>query len=165
VQPITQSSAHAIRALTHLALQDPGEFQLGKDMARELGVPAPFLVKLLQPLVARGLLESQRGRGGGFRLALDPAEITLFRIVDAQEHLSRARQCFLGQTECSDERACPMHEFWKQAAGDLLARLSATTLADIARFCDRRPGSGYPNRAGPPGGRARRGKASSSKRR
>ncbi|HED65386.1 MAG TPA: Rrf2 family transcriptional regulator [Planctomycetes bacterium] len=144
VSPISRSSEYAIRALTHLAHLPPGKFSLAREMAEALSIPAPFLGKCLQPLVARGILSSQRGRNGGFQLRVSPSEITLYQIVDALEHLSRPRQCFLGQAECSDERACPMHSYWKQAAEAFTTQMLSTTLADVVRFCEENPESGYP---------------------
>jgi len=142
---IGHASEHAIRALTYMA-QNHGEgYHLVRSMAAELQLPQAYLAKVLQPLAARGVLESQRGRGGGFRLARPPREVRLHEIVDSQENLGRARECFLGQAECSDERACPMHEFWKRTSQDFLARLQATTLQDVVRFCSERPESGYPS--------------------
>ncbi len=142
---ISRSSEYAIRALTFLAQQDePEPYHLAREMAEHLDIPAPFLGKILQPLVTRGILDSQRGRNGGFRLAHPAGEVTLFQVVDAQEHLGRSRQCFLGQAECSDERACPMHAYWKDASELFLARLANTTLADLVRFVQERPESGYP---------------------
>lgn len=143
--PINRSSEYAIRALTYLAQQKSDGFSLARDMARALDIPAPFLGKVLQPLVMRGMLQSQRGRNGGFRLALAPDEITLYEIVDSIEHLGRARQCFLGQAECTDERACPLHDYWKSTAMAFMGRLSSTTLADLLHFCELRPAGGYPS--------------------
>lgn len=143
--PISRSSEYAIRALTYLALQEDRErFYLARDMAEELSIPAPFLGKVLQPLVARGLLASQRGRKGGFRLIQEPTEVSLFEIVDAEEHLGRPRVCFLGQAECTDERACPMHEYWKHSHTHFLEQLAGTTLADLTTFCGVSPLGGYP---------------------
>lgn len=144
MQPISRASEYAIRAMTHMSSSTNGEFFLARGMAEELGVPAPFLGKVLQQMVSRGLLMSQRGRNGGFRLAHPPAEISLYQIVDSQENLGRARQCFLGQSECTDERACPMHDFWKLTASEFLQNLVNTTLADLVRFCQDQPESGYP---------------------
>jgi Rrf2 family protein len=124
--------------------EDPTEFVLVRDMSRDLGVPAPFLGKCLQHLVAKGLLRSQRGRRGGFRLTRAVTDITLYEIVDAQEDLQRTRRCLLGQAECSDERACPMHTFWKHASTDFIERLSTTSLADMVAFCAQNPQSKYP---------------------
>lgn len=142
--PITRSSEYTIRALTYLARSGEGTFLLARNMAEDLGIPAPFLGKCLQPLVACGILESQRGRGGGFRLLFPPDEVTLYQIVDAQEHLDRARRCVLGQAECTDERGCPLHDYWKATSNQFIDRLRTTSLADLIAFGDRNPASGYP---------------------
>ncbi len=145
VNPISRSSEYAIRALTFLARQeDKDRFFLARDMAQELSIPAPFLGKVLQPLVSRGLLISQRGRRGGFKLAQEPKDITLFHIVDAEDHLGKPRVCFLGQAECNDERACPMHEYWKVKYENFLNQLNSTSLLDLTAFCDENPAGGYP---------------------
>jgi len=146
VKPISQASEHAIRALTFLAQRSGEGYQLIRDMAGQIGVPAPFLGKLLQPLVGQGVLETQRGRGGGVRLAVPADEVSLHRIVDSQEHLGERAICFLGQAECSDERACPLHDFWTVARTGFERQLQQTTLADLVRFCADRPNSGYPQR-------------------
>ena len=142
--PITRSSEYALRAMTYMANAAGADFVLVRDMSRSLGVPAPFLGKCLQHLVAKGLLKSQRGRNGGFRLTRPAAAISLNEIVGAQEDLERTRQCFLGQVECSDERACPMHTFWKRASTDFIERLDTTSLADVVAFCAQHPDCGYP---------------------
>ena len=143
--PISRPSEYGIRALTYLAVHGTREPCLARDMARALDIPAPFLAKVLQPLVAQGLLTSQRGRNGGFRLAREPRAITLAHIVDALEKRG-PRPCFLGQAECSDERACPLHDFWRAAHDRFQERLAGTNLADLVRFCERKPESGYPAR-------------------
>lgn len=158
MNPITRSSEYAIRALTYLAQRsaEPG-YVLARDMAEQLGIPAPFLGKLLQPLVGAGLLDSQRGRGGGFRLAQRADRIDLFQIVDTLETPGSRRACFLGQAECSDERACPLHTYWKAAKENFEQQLTRTSLADLLDFCEERPNSGYPlplPRAGRAGSRS-----------
>ena len=144
---ISRASEYAIRALTYLA-QNEGEegYFLARDMAEKLGVPAPFLSKILQPLVASGMILSQRGRKGGFRLAAGRSResITLFEVVDSQEHLNKVRKCFLGQAECTDERACPMHVYWQSTSTDYIDVLRRTTLADMFDFCATSVESNYP---------------------
>ena len=145
MNPISRSSEYAIRALTYLAAnKDQERYFLVRDIAEELSIPAPFLGKVLQPLVSRGLLASQRGRRGGFKLLGSAKEVTLFEIVDAEDHLGRPRQCFLGQAECSDERACPMHEYWKGSHSKFLDELANTTLQDFIDFGNANPSGGFP---------------------
>lgn len=141
---LSRSSEYAIRALTFLAQQEGEGFHLARDMARQLGIPAPFLGKVLQPLVARGILFSQRGRSGGFRLAQPPSKVTLLQIVDTQESLGKARQCILGQAVCTDEFACPLHAEWRSMADSFLARLNNTTLRGVVEFCIANPNCKYP---------------------
>lgn len=141
---LSRSSEYAIRALTFLARQTDGRHHLSRDMAEELGLPAPFLGKVLQPLVTRGVLHSQRGRSGGFRLARPAHDVSLMEIVEAQETLGPAETCLLGQTECSDAGACPLHEYWKAASNAFHERLKRTTLADLVRFAASHPECAYP---------------------
>ena len=149
MRPFTRSTEYAIRALTYLALKkDEDRFHLAREMSEELGIPAPFLGKILQPLVMRGILESQRGRNGGFKLSKDPEEVTLYHIADSQELVYEKRQCFLGQAECSDERACPMHEYWKVASANFEARMNDTNLKGLIDFCETSRSSDYPRPEG-----------------
>src|SRR5689334_13043830 len=117
-----------------MALQEADTFHLAQEMARELAIPPAFLGKVLQPLVTRGILGSQRGRGGGFRLVRPPAEVFLAEIIATQESLERSRRCVLGQGECSDEHACPLHNEWRTRTDSFLAHLEHTSLADLLQF-------------------------------
>lgn len=128
---ISRTSEYAIRSLTFMASRPPGEYHLALDMAQELGIPAAFLGKVLQPLVMRGLLHSQRGRGGGFRLAKEPVQITLLDIVRSLDQESLRPQncpsnlsgdgscCLLHTEKVAHERA--FHQF-----------LQRTNLAEMA---------------------------------
>lgn len=152
---LSRSSEYAIRALTFLAQhQSDSRHYLARDMAEQLGIPAPFLGKVLQPLVTRGILHSRRGRSGGFRLARPAGEIRLVDIVETQETVAVTGACLLGQVPCNDAEACPLHDTWKRAYDSFHARLRTTSLADMVDSCAARPESGYPypspgSRAGP----------------
>jgi Rrf2 family protein len=141
---LSRSSEYAIRALTYLAMQGADRFRLVRDMAQVLGIPAPFLAKVLQPLVAGGVLQSQRGRSGGFRLAHPPDQVRLLQIVDTQESVSKTHQCLLGQAVCTDEHPCPMHDYWRRASEAFIAQLENTTLQDLVDFCRSHANCSYP---------------------
>ena len=141
---LSRSSEYAIRALTWLAQREDGQYHLARDMAEVLGIPAPFLGKVLQPLVTSGVLFSQRGRSGGFRLAHEPREVTLRQIVETQERLDRVHTCVLGQSECDDHKDCPLHDWWSQTTTRYLALLDETTLRDMADYARQHPGCTYP---------------------
>ena len=144
--PLSRTSQYAIRTLTFLAQQPANEYQLTRRIAEALDIPGPFLSKVLQPLVLRGLVDSQRGRSGGVRLARSANDITLFDVVDALEHLRRPRECMLGQSDCTDERACPFHTEWKAAWRNREEVLLRHSVEDFRSFCERTPEAGYPLR-------------------
>jgi Rrf2 family protein len=145
---LSRSSEYAIRALTYLAQrQRDGQHVLARDMAKQLGIPAPFLGKVLQPLVTRGLLHSQRGRSGGFRLDRPASHIPLVHIVETQQTLGPVNVCLLGQSTCDDAHACPLHDTWIKANQAFHERLRMTTLQDLVEYCASKPGCAYPFQA------------------
>ena len=130
----SQTSEYAIRALSLLAPYPRHEFILVGTLATTADLPHHYLSKILQNLVRMQILQSRKGSKGGFRLARDPDEITLYEIVNAIENLGQTRRCLLGQADCEDERACPLHEFWVMQTTDYLDILQNTTLGDMVRF-------------------------------
>lgn len=142
--PLSRASQHAIRALTYLAAQPAGDYCLTRTVAQDLEIPASFLAKVLQPLVTRKLLASQRGRSGGVRLARAPNELSLFEIVAAIDNIDMPAECALGQWQCDDTLACPLHDDWALARHAHIARLHNTSLHDMLLYCEEHPESGYP---------------------
>jgi Rrf2 family protein len=130
----SQTSEYAIRALSILARYSREQFVLVGTLATTADLPHHYLSKILQNLVRMQVLESRKGSKGGFRLARDPDQITLYEIVNAIENLGQTRRCLLGQAECSDERACPLHDFWVKQTTSYLDTLQRTSLGDLVRF-------------------------------
>jgi Rrf2 family protein len=129
---ISKTGIHATLALAFLARVGPGEFAGATQIADAVGAPRNYLGKLLQQLCEAGLLESQRGFGGGFRLSVPADKITLHDILEPLEHVSKWNGCFLGKKKCSDKSACAVHERWSKIRSDYLRFLSETTVAELA---------------------------------
>lgn len=123
---------YAIRALAFLAGFPRDRAAQGTVIAQGEGLPAPVLGKVLQELVRKGLLESRRGPGGGFRLARKPELITLRDVVAAIDGLDQFLECAVGLDRCSDEAPCPLHDTWKDLRRQMMTYLEVTTLADMA---------------------------------
>ena len=130
---LSRSSQYAIRALAYLAVRERGQWVLARQIAAALDIPSPFLAKILQTLAVEGILESQRGRNGGFRLVRNPDRLPLFDIVEAFDKLGQGRLCVLGQKVCSDESACPLHHTWKHSLNSFRHRLQTTTLTELSK--------------------------------
>ena len=130
----SQTCEYAIRAMIEISKRPEGEFVLAKDLADKLDIPHHYLSKILQQLVHSRVLESTRGRLGGFRLVRKPDEVLLLEIVVPFEDVQKNEECILGEAKCSDATACPLHEFWKVVRTRYEEQLHTKTLGDFARF-------------------------------
>lgn len=83
---ISQKTIYAIRALLHLAEAGRGgrRFSVG-EIAGACEIPVPFLHLIFRTLKSGGLVESQRGKGGGYTLARSPESITVAEIFECVE--------------------------------------------------------------------------------
>lgn len=127
---ISKTALHALKATVALA-ERPGEFQGASSIAERIGAPQNYLGKLLQGLIQSGVVNSLKGKGGGFKLAQPPEKISLFDVVEPVDHVSRWEGCFMGNACCSPATPCAMHSKWVTIRSDYLKMLKETTLADI----------------------------------
>lgn len=127
------TTEYALRALAHLATLEGSERMLARDLAAETGIPRQFLGKILHRLARLGVLDSAKGRGGGFRFERSPADIRVFEMVRVFEGGDRTDRCVLGIEGCSDSTPCPMHEEWVVCRDMLVARIYSLTMADLGR--------------------------------
>ena len=81
----------ARKAIVELARQE-GERVSAERLSRELDLPENYLSKTLHALAREGLLDSNRGPGGGYRLAVPADELPLMRIIEAFETLENVRK-------------------------------------------------------------------------
>ena len=143
---LTQSVSYSVRAMACLAA-DGCERGRVEEIATCSGVPAPYLAKLFKRLSDAGLIESRRGRAGGNWLARPATEISLMDIAEAIEGRQWLGHCLLGGCECSDARACPVHDFWRVTRMRIGRELKLVTLADVIAFdLNWREDGGQPSR-------------------
>lgn len=127
---LSQTGLYALQALLHLAEQGEGVHVSAAVMAQGLGIPATYLAKVLQRLAREGILDSTRGARGGYRLAVDPAGLSVAQAVAPFQELRSPETCLLGGP-CSERNPCSAHArraAWNAAA---LKILEETTLADL----------------------------------
>ena len=130
---LSRTSQYAIQALIYIATRAPGEPVLNRDIAERLNVPAAYLAKILQNLCKHGLLDSFRGRLGGFCLREGMQKSTLMQVLQLTEGPDFTKNCILGLKECSDETACPMHFKWKPVKNKIFSLLNEMTLDELAK--------------------------------
>lgn len=129
---LSRSGIHAITAMVTLATQAPDEYCGVSTIARVTGAPRNYLGKLLLLLSRRGLVESRKGLGGGFRLAKRADQICLLDVIASIEDVGRWTECAVTGRACSAAAPCMVHTRWLRARDAFLAFLRDTTIAELA---------------------------------
>ncbi len=129
--PLSRAAEDALRAVLFLA--QPGRSgQVGVEtIAQAVGVRPSYLSKTLQTLARTGVLHSERGRAGGFRLAVAARDLMLTRVIAPFDQQTETRHCLLGGAACTDRTACAAHHAWKQTAEQIAKFFRTTTVADL----------------------------------
>lgn len=100
-------------------------------IAAEMSIPQNYLPQILSQLVAAGLVDSEAGPRGGYRLARPAAQVTLLEVIDAVEAVTGPAICILEGGPCEWSSECAVHRFWSAAQDAFRDRLAAVTFADI----------------------------------
>ena len=124
---------YALRAMTPLVECESGpqSSQTVEQIAFRTKVPTHYLSKVLQNLARADLIVSQRGSGGGFRLARASSEISIFQVVQAVDSIARIETCPLGLA-AHGTNLCPLHKKMDDALALIESSFQGTSLADIA---------------------------------
>lgn len=127
---LTRNTDYAIRALCRLAAEADGLISAA-EIAEDLRMPKPFMRKLMQELHKHGLLESHRGRDGGFRLASPPEKIFVYEVAEIfQGAISLNEHIFRGKP-CPRQKKCNLKAKLDQIEKKAIAELKSITIASI----------------------------------
>lgn len=125
----SQTVEYALRAVVYLA-QNPERSCTTEEVAKATKVPSAYLAKILQGMVRSGVIRSQRGVGGGVKLARSPEELTILEVVNAVEPIQRIKVCPLGLST-HGTNLCPLHKRLDNALAAVESAFAGTTLAEV----------------------------------
>ncbi|MGE5430767.1 MAG: RrF2 family transcriptional regulator [Syntrophomonadaceae bacterium] len=128
----SKTTEYALRALT-LMTEKPEELLSADFLHKTLRIPKKYLQRLLTDLSKSGLIESVRGKYGGYRLGRTGNEIFLSEIIEAVEGFKKEPTCFFGFEECIHSNPCAMHEVWAKSQNEIIKVLSTTTLSQMVK--------------------------------
>ncbi|WP_192822840.1 Rrf2 family transcriptional regulator [Rufibacter sp. LB8] len=129
---LSKTTEYALRAIVYLALQQETGKRIGiKELAQELELPSPFMGKILQDLVRKGVIASLKGPTGGFFLHRPAADITILEVVRTIDGLEAFKKCGMGMKHCSDTHPCPLHDDIKAYRNQLLNVFSTKTMQNL----------------------------------
>jgi len=115
-----------------LAALPENDYRGVAEIARSTGSPRNYLGKLLLQLSRRGLVESRKGLGGGFRLSRPAPSIRLYDVMAAIEDVSRWTSDAFTNGVYVDSAPRAVHDRWERAHDAFLAFLKDTTIAELA---------------------------------
>ncbi len=146
---LSKKSKYAIKALLRLAEHPPGEPMRIADLARAEQIPAKFLEFILLGLRNNGVLQSRKGKGGGYLLARDPADISLGQIVRMFDGPLAPVPCasqtaYVPCADCRNEAVCGVHLAMKEVRDATAKILDGTSLASLRHQVDAVLQSGEP---------------------
>ena len=127
---VTKLTDYATVVLTALAAA-PDRVHCAADLAERAGLEVPTVAKVLKPLAQAGLVEGFRGAHGGYRLAREPARISLIEIVEATEGPLAMTECSLHADVCGIEHSCGVRANWRRINDVVADALRGVTLADM----------------------------------
>ncbi len=134
-----QSVKYAVTSLIELALRGEGKLVKIKELARDLGIPYPFLAKIYPQLVRAGIVTSVRGRGGGVKFAKPPSQVSLAEVIRAIEGDRFFNDCLLNLHPCEGRRSdCPYVDLWDPVLDQLKRFMESLTIAELAERKGRR---------------------------
>lgn len=128
---ITKLADYGIVLLASFARDPAGRSYTARSLAMEAHIPLPTVNKVLRLAAKHGLLVSQRGARGGYRLALPPGEISLARIIRALEGPVGVTECTQGPGICFHEMLCPIRSNWYWINRAILETLEKVSLAEM----------------------------------
>lgn len=130
---LTQWTDYTLRVLMYCAATEGREQPVTiTEVAQGYGISRSHLMKIVQQLSARGLLETTRGRGGGMRLMQPAAAINIGAVVRTTETDFNLVECFDPATnQCRLSSHCRLKGVLWQAMEAYLAVLDSVTLEDL----------------------------------
>ena len=127
---LSKLTDYAVVVLVRLA--DTAGMQTSPGIAATTGIPEPTVAKVLKTLAAGGLVASQRGARGGYRLIRPLGTIPIADVIAAIDGPIALAACVDGSaTECESQGLCPVRGRWDPVNDAIYQALSAITLADM----------------------------------
>lgn len=130
---ITKLTDYAVLVLSDM-VRPEGDARAARDVAEATRIPQPTVSKVLKLLARGGLVASERGKNGGYRLARPADQINVADIVDAVEGPIAVTECSADSRGCCDlEGHCPTETNWVRINDAIRLALRGITLADMVR--------------------------------
>ncbi|MCO5233687.1 MAG: Rrf2 family transcriptional regulator [Chitinophagales bacterium] len=135
---LSKKSKYAIHALVYLAKKYEKGPILISEISETQHIPKKFLETILLDLRNSGILNSKKGKGGGYYLIKSPSDINLADVVRLFEGAIALLPCVTHRfyepcVECQDEFSCGVRDVFMEIRNETVEILKKSTLEDIIR--------------------------------
>ncbi len=132
---LSKKSQYAIKALSYLASRQQEGPVLISEIAAKKKIPIKFLENILLELKKGGILESKKGKGGGYYYKIDPSTVkvsTVLRMINGPiAMLPCVSLYFYERCKDCDEKQCTLHDLMLEVRDVTLAVLENRMLSDL----------------------------------
>lgn len=129
---ITRNTDYAFRALCAIAKAKKRLISVS-DLVTSLKIPRPFLRKILQVLNKKGILNSYKGKGGGFALAILPKKIFLLSLIKIFQGPIKINECVFKKAPCPNTKKCKLKGKIDKIQKYIISELKGVTLASLLK--------------------------------
>jgi Rrf2 family protein len=132
---LSKRSQYALKALSYLTEKRRQGPVLISEIAKKKKIPLKFLENILLELKSIGVLESKKGKGGGYFLKKDPARVRVADIIRKVNGPIAMLPCvslyFYQRCKNCDEKNCALHDMMIEVRDATLEILEKRTLVDL----------------------------------
>lgn len=132
---LSKKSQYAFKALTYLAAKYSEGPVLISEISRKKKIPLKFLENILLELKKANILESKKGKGGGYFLKQDPSKIKVANVIRLVNGPIAMLPCvslyFYERCKNCDEKHCGLHDMMIEVRDATLNVLENRTLKDL----------------------------------
>ena len=133
---LSKKTQYAIYALVHLAREYDQKPVLIASIANQEKIPRKFLENILLELKHSGLVNSKKGKGGGYYLIKKPGEINLADVIRNFDGAIALLPCasfkyYEACNHCKDENTCGVRNVIKEVRDESVKILKNRTLEDV----------------------------------
>ncbi|WP_276481941.1 RrF2 family transcriptional regulator [Paraflavitalea pollutisoli] len=134
---LSKKAQYAFKALMYMAEKKDNQPVLIAEIAKKKKIPLKFLENILLELKKAGILESKKGKGGGYFFKVAPKEVSMAKIMRLIDGPIAMLPCvslyFYERCKNCDEKQCGLHDTMIQVRDATLKLLDKKTVADIAK--------------------------------
>jgi len=135
---LSNKTKYALKALLVLAKEYGQGPVLISDIAQREDIPRKFLELILLELKNQGILQSKKGKGGGYFLARSPQNVSVGHVIRVLDGPIAPLPCvsktaYRRCSECRDERTCGIRMVMKDVRDATAGIIDSTTLGDVLK--------------------------------